>query len=248
VRCFCARVVLQTYLKDKLGSLNRKEACVAVGRAGIFGNSSAVFLYFGSMKLLISSQDHFKYLNGCLDASPNRVVIASYGLYAGILPDGRDVTTFGKKFQSQTRDLMERMRAVHRVQMLIGLYEFKSCKGKLPCADCEKKYALDLIRHLNHAEAFPEFEWKVTNSSHIKCALFYGDFDYCAGVAGSRNFTDSSWEDVSVTLDHDGVAGLTKHIDTIWNQSRPLCGDTINKVLKEQNISEGALAKITAGI
>jgi hypothetical protein len=202
------------------------------------------------MKLLISSQDHFQYLNDCLDQSPDSVTVASYGLYAGILPDGRDVTTFGKKFESQTRNLMERMRTIHTVRMLIGLYEFKSCKGKLPCLDCEKKYALDLIRHLNHAEAFPEFQWKVTSNSHIKCILFSKRMIEAngglrlMGLAGSRNFTDSSWEDISVSLDADSVLQLEQHIDKIWAESRALTGDTVNSVLEEQQISQAALDKI----
>lgn len=199
------------------------------------------------MQLLINPVDHFKFLTDALTPTPERIFITSYGLYAGILPDGRDTAEWGPRFKSQTRELLESMRKIKNVQMLIGLYEFKACK-KPTCMDCEWKYALDLIRHMNHAEKFPEFQWRITSASHIKCALFFYKDRTAKGIAGSRNFTDSSWEDVTVTLDTDGITKLDEHLQGMWSKAKILSDSHLGEVLKDQGISEKALDSITAGL
>jgi hypothetical protein len=204
------------------------------------------FCIYVAMKLLISTDDHFQFLENALDPTPSRVLITSYGFYAGILADGRDTTEWGSKYKCRTRDLLEAIREVPTVQILIGLYEFKPCKKE--CLDCQRKYALDLIRHMNHAEKFPEFEWRVTEASHIKCVLFFYPNDAKVGIAGSRNFTDSSWEDVTVTLEYSDVQRLDTHIGGLWEKARPLNDSTLGSVLQEQGISQKAFESIVAGL
>lgn len=196
------------------------------------------------MDLLITSDEHFRYLNECVLAEPSSALICSYGLWAGILNDGRDTREWGPRFQSQTRELLEKMRAIKKVKLLIGVYEYKSCKNKIPCADCERKYALDLIRHMNHAEKFPEFDWRVATSSHIKCILFNYEDGSKKGIAGSRNFTDSSWEDISVSLGDGEIGKLEKYLANVWDAARPLSDDTVSAILLEQGISEEAVQLI----
>jgi hypothetical protein len=199
------------------------------------------------MKLLIDSTDHFSFLQEAIAKKPSSVLIASYGLYAGVLPDGRDTNDWGPRFKSQTRDILESLRGVKDVRILIGLYEYKSCKVKVPCSNCERKYALDLIRHLNHAEKFKEFQWRVAIASHIKCILF--DYkDTKLGVAGSRNFTDSSWEDISVTLDVDGVNQLEAHVNGVWKEAQPLNDEVIGTILEGQGISASTMESMTSGM
>jgi len=198
------------------------------------------------MKLLIDSTDHFKFMNECVADQPATIRLASYGLYAGILPDGRDVTEWGDKYKSQTRDLMEAMRVVKDVRVLIGLYEYKSCKGKQTCIDCERKYVLDLIRLLNHAEVFSNFKWRVSSQSHVKCVLFSYPDDHLKGVAGGRNFTDSSWADITIELDKMSVLRLEEHFDHIWGESQPLTSHRINTIMHDMGISEKTIESILA--
>lgn len=202
------------------------------------------------MRLLLTLEDHFKFLNECLALKPDRVCIATYGLYAGIMPDGRDSREWGEKYRSQTREFLETMRDVPKVRILVGNYEYKSCKGKnTTCTDCEKQYVLGLIRLINHAEKFPEFKWRVSTGTHVKCALFsYDDNEEAEvkGVAGGRNMTDSSWEDVTVEIDKMSTIRLWEHFDKIWKAAHLLNNDRIGTIMEEQGISQQTVEKILA--
>jgi hypothetical protein len=196
------------------------------------------------MRMLLSADDHFAFLQECVAAKPTKVVIASYGLYAGILPDGRDVCTWGEKYKSQTRDLLEAMRGLPSVQLLIGLYEYKSCKGTVPCTDCERLYVLNLVRHMNHAEKFPEFNWRVTTQSHVKCTIFTYPNDHLKGVAGSRNFTDSTWAEVTIELDKMSILRLEEHINAIWTTAKILTDEVLSEIMEKEGISQAAINKV----
>lgn len=197
------------------------------------------------MRLLIDPADHFKFMNECVESSPNKVHIASYGIWAGIMPDGRDTRDWNqKKYFSETRELLESLRSTAEVQLLIGLYEFKSCKGKQPCSDCEHKYMLDLFRLMNHVDKFPEFRWKVSSESHVKCCLFHYEDGTQRGVAGGRNLTDSSWADVSVELDKMSVLRLEGHFSDIWKTGCVPNAKWLDAIVKAQGISESTVKRI----
>ncbi len=200
------------------------------------------------MRLLLSNEDHFKFLNECVDQGPEKVLIATYGLYAGIQPNGDDSREWGEKYRSETRELLERMRGIKDVRILVGNYEYKSCKGKkTSCEDCEKQYVLGLVRHINHAEKFPEFKWRISSGSHIKCALFtYGN--EIRGAAGGRNLTDSSWADVTVELDKMSSMRLFQHFVGVWKQATLLNNDRISEVMEQQGISEKTVQSILASV
>lgn len=205
------------------------------------------------MRLLLTLEDHFKFLNECVRAKPNKVRVATFGLWAGIMPDGRDSREWGEKFRSETREFLEALREVPghggKVRMLVGNYEYKSCKGKnTTCTDCEKQYVMGLVRLINHAEKFPEFKWRVNKGSHVKCALFYYDNGDVKGVAGGRNMTDSSWADVTVELDKMSILRLDDHFDGIWKESHLLNNDRIGTIMEEQGISEKTVQNILASV
>ena len=199
--------------------------------------------------MFLTIEDHFAFLNECVRAKPRAVLISTYGLYAGILPDGRDTRDWGKMYKSQTRELLESMRGIENVRLLIGLYEFKSCKGKVPCSDCERKYVMDLIRHMNHAEKFSEFQWRVTPQSHLKCALFTYPDNHPAplrGVVGGRNLNDSSWADLTIELDKMSILRVQEHVEEIWKTAKVLNDKVLGGVLQDQGISEKTLENILA--
>lgn len=193
------------------------------------------------MDLLINQDDYFKYLESAVQQSPTRVRIASYGMYIGISADSRD---HSKRYKSRTRDLLESMRKIKNVEIVTGLYEYTSCKNKIACLDCEKKYALGLFRLLNHVDTFPEFKWKITTGMHVKYVLFEYAKLPKKGVTGSRNFTDSAWDDVSVTLNNDGITKFESIADDIWERSMPLDVKSVENVLLRNEISEKAVASI----
>ncbi len=201
------------------------------------------------MRLLLSLEDHFQFLNECVDAKPEKVCIATYGLYAGVMPDGRDSRDWGEKYRSETRELLERMRGIKDVRILVGNYEYKSCKGKTtPCDDCERNYVLGLVRLINHAEIFPEFKWRTSNGSHTKCAIFTYPGNELKGVTGGRNFTDSSWTDATVELDKMSNIRLFEHYIGVWKQAKLLNNDRISEIMEEQGISEKTVKKIMASV
>ena len=136
---------------------------------------------------------------------------------------------------------MEGMRSmpVKDVHMLIGIAPYKSCRRNGQCLDFEMKYASGLIRYAHHAAIFPEFNWKVSTELHLKCILFfYPGKKAPKGVAGGRNFSDSTWADVTFTLEQSNIYSLFKHSMEIWTGSRPLNDNTVSDLLIEQGISK----------
>lgn len=196
------------------------------------------------MKLLFSNEDHFEFLRNCVKANPNRVRIATFGLYAGITADDID---WSNKYPSEVRNFLESLRSIQSVRVLVGNQEYKSCKGKaIICSDCERKYVMDLIRLVNHAEKFPEFKWRISSACHIKCALFtYDDYEL-RGVTGGRNLTNSTWADVSVELDKMSNMRLEEHFDEVWKNSLILNNDRIGQIMEEQEISPKTIHSILA--
>ncbi len=198
------------------------------------------------MRLLIEPESHYNYLDQCVQASPLTVKIATCNLFAGILPDGRDTTEWqGEQYRSRTREFLEAMRpigGVGTVKILMGLYEYKSCKGKdFDCHSCERKYIKDLIRLINHAEKFPEFKWRIRTHSHAKYSLFTYLDGSVKGVAGGRNLTDSTFVDITVELDKMSVLRLDEHFDELWGSAHLLNSDRIGVIMDEQGISEKAV-------
>lgn len=197
------------------------------------------------MRLILDAEKHYDYLDDCVAAKPKTVAIASFGLYAGVLADGRDTHTWGPKYQSRTRDFLESLRSVPSVKILVGLGDFRSCRGPVNrCRDCERKYALDLMRHMNHREVFPEFSWRVSFQLHLKCALFTYPNSTVRGLAGGRNLTNSVWADVSVELDSPDLLVMAKHFAGVWTPAKTLTDTTLNGILAEQEIDESILREL----
>jgi len=143
------------------------------------------------------------------------------------------------------------MRSLPDVRMLIGVGDYKSCKGKSTrCVDCEVEYIKTFMRLIHHAEHFPEFKWKMSTELHLKCALFFYQKRLLqparvAGVAGGRNFTDSSWADVTFELSTPDVKKLYAHTSNLWENAKPLTDDTAEWLFESQEISRKALEHAT---
>lgn len=196
--------------------------------------------------MFLDNASHFSYLFEQVANKPSEVFISTFGIYCGITHDGRDTTQWGAKYKLASRDLLEALRPTPaKVKILVGAGTYRSCKGKLACLDCEKTYFQGLIRLVNHADLFPEFQWRVTTELHLKCALFsYGKT--VTGVAGGRNFTDSNWSDVTFELASGQIVDLFKHVKDQWKLAKTLDDAAISNILVQQNISEEVITKAIA--
>jgi hypothetical protein len=199
------------------------------------------------MEMFLDHADHSRFLFDRVAQKPKHVFIASFGIYAGISYKGQDTTEWGDKYRLATRDLMESMRGLPDVRFLIGAANFKSCKHPIDCVDCEKQYCRTLIRLVNHADKFPEFQWRVTTELHLKCALFFYDKS-ARGVAGGRNFADSDWSDCTFELPVGHIKQLYEHVNGLWDQARVINNETIGQIFDEEQISERGFQATVAGV
>jgi len=202
-------------------------------------------------ELFLTSEAHNAFLKQSIDKKPAKVFISTFGIYLGILYYGRDVTSWGPNYSMHARDLAESMRQLPDVNILVGLQNYRSCKNKIPCRHCEMQYSKNLIRLVNHAEVFHEFNWKMTTSLHLKCAMFFYTKPQKAaayGVTGGRNFTDSDWEDATFTMSPGEIGEMWKHIKPTWEEAWDITSDNIEYILKDQEISKRGFEAVVAGL
>jgi hypothetical protein len=199
------------------------------------------------MKLFIKIEDHFEYLNQLVKKRPNKVFIASFGIYAGITFDNRDTTEWGPKYRLGTRDFLESLRGID-THIIIGVPDYRSCKGKnVTCYNCEREYIKQNCRLLNHGDKFPEFKWRMAQQAHVKCILFFYQDEKTieiSGVAGGRNLNDSNSVDATFAIDSKIGKELYQQLLPVWKASPNLNSSSINQLLENQGISISALDKM----
>lgn len=205
------------------------------------------------MKMFLGQEEHAEYLSKCVADNPKTILISSFGIYAGITYAGQDTTEWGEKYKLETRVLMNKIRSLSVVpdtRLLIGIQEYKSCKRKQSCIDCERQYCKTIIRLMNHASTFPEFKWRMSTKLHLKACLFFYDKSnddalLAKGVSGGRNFTDSDWLDCTFELDVSNIRRLGVHINEIWKDSVSISEESIENLFEQQGISELAVTTLT---
>lgn len=199
-------------------------------------------------ELFLSNVSYAKFLHDAIYDKPSRAVFATYGIYAGFSYLGNDTTKKGKGHELMTRELLEMMRDLPDVRFLVGINHYRSCKGFNYCEDCEKSYIRQLFRIMNHADAFPTINWRISTELHLKCCLFDYDNMQSRGISGGRNFTDSKWADVSIELEQQNIEKLHEFVDDLWGKSRDITADTVSEILREEEICESNLHRIIPGI
>lgn len=188
------------------------------------------------MRLCCTATDHYAVLSKYIEDKPTSVSIVSYGLYAGITYTNQDTAAWGDHYKLITRDFIESLKSVGNVRMIIGISEYKSCKGRNICLECEKQYVKSLIRLLNHADAFASMQWKMTTQLHLNAYLFeYKDIIKC--LIGSRNLSDSACPDISISLQGQYGSTVKPYIDLIWQNSIFINEENISNMIEEQGIS-----------
>lgn len=200
------------------------------------------------MEIFYDIEKHYQYLISEVGKNPKSVIITSYGIYAGITQDGRDSTEWGDKFHLYSRDFLDIIAAIRDVRIIIGLPDYRSCKGSKSCEDCEVSYVASLIKIYNHAEKFPRFKWRISTSSHLKSVLFIhedtGPKPNITGVIGGRNLNDSTWFDASYTIDGEKSIDLCKKVLNYYKQCPAATLDAINDVLMMRGIKQSTITKM----
>lgn len=180
--------------------------------------------------MFLTLDEHCEFLKSQIALKPVSVRISTFGLYAGILDDGRDTAEWGKRYISKTRGVIDAMSEVQDVRILLGIPAFFSCKGALHCEDCKTKYLKQLRRHVRHQRKWSQFDWRFSRESHLKSYLFFFK-DRVTGVAGGRNLVDSEWTDVTFPLDKQQISRILPMIDAEWATAQPLNAETMKTVV-----------------
>lgn len=188
-------------------------------------------------RMFIENEDHYQYLRDSIALNPAHVIISTYGVYAGITHDGQDITQLGEKYKKNTKDILDMLKG-HDVRILVGVSNYKSCKTKGQCIDCEKQYAKMILRTAEHASFFNHVKWKITTELHLKCYLFFYNDKTVRGLAGGRNFTDSEWADISFELNLNQIKTLYGHTKKLWDSAQSITDSAISDLLISQGISE----------
>lgn len=195
------------------------------------------------MSLLISTEDYHEYLLDCVEKSPKRILISTFGIYAGI-PENQhsDIPA--------TRAILNKISEKDiKTTIVIGYSKYLSCKGRsIKCYSCEIKYIKSMMRLSLHAMSYPNIKWKMTDNLHLKSNIFLYDKSIIC-VTGGRNFTGSDWQDLSIIVEQpDDKKKMVEHFTQTSNASCVIDEQAILEVLKQQEISDKALKLVMDGI
>lgn len=199
------------------------------------------------MRMFLNEESHYDFIGECLDLGPKRTIISTFGIYAGITAHDTDMAENGHSFRPTTRNALDRINQMEGTTLLVGVHNYRSCRNKEQCLDCEIMFTKSLIRTLNHAERFPNITWRLATELHLKCAIFlYGSnrTPRMSGIAGGRNFTGSGWADASFELSEQQVAVLYKEVNRILDTSLNLDINAIQTMLERFQISQEAFDRI----
>jgi len=173
------------------------------------------------MKLIWNLEDYYKALNECLKDSPTNIWISTFGIYAGITKDNKDVRKDYGKVNLTGEFLSKINRAKIECNLICGLPILTYCDNK-KCKDCETKWEEAITRYSYTKERFPNINWKFAAELHFKCVVFqYADKPTIA-FTGGRNLTDSGWDDMSIQLDKEDGDKLLSTVVDVWKSKEVL--------------------------
>ncbi len=196
------------------------------------------------MEIFYDIKQHYGHLIAEAAKKPKSAIVTSYGIYAGITQDGRDSTEWGDKYHLYSRDFLESLAEVPDVRIIIGLPDYRSCKGRSKCEDCETNYVASLIKIYNHADKFSQYKWRMSDTSHIKCAIFINVGSNISAVVGGRNLNDSIWTDASYTIEGQVASDLCVKVLNFYKQCSPLTLESLDEVIQAKGISQSTLEKM----
>ena len=143
---------------------------------------------------------------------PTSVFIASYGLNIGLYRKGSG-EFFSKT--SLTRDFLNSLRGVKKVDILIG---FPAQRRGESYKDFSYRKAM-LKRAI---DKWPEYNWRISEHSHIKCAGFEKRGSIHCVITGGRNLTDSAYSDLSIVVPKRQRSPIKNHFYKLYKQAKEI--------------------------
>ena len=199
------------------------------------------------MRVLAELHEYYDYVESLITEDIESAFISSYGIYAGIAHDGRDLNALGPTYQTRTKALLDKLCAVPNVNIVIGIASYHGCGKNVPCYHCQYNYYKSLLRLLNHKEQFPNFNWRIAEDNHLKCIAFIynnnGVRRY-SGVAGGRNLNDSNWIDCAFAIDEEAVKSILKKMIQSFRSARKLTGKYLNELSIKYDISSNVIESL----
>jgi hypothetical protein len=160
-----------------------------------------------------TQESHMACLKKLASQQPREVIISTFNVYAGILHDGDDTTTWGEKYQNDVHDLLDVLSGIKKVRILVGFQPLNLChKDCEECVAAHYKWAIRLVQHAKH---WPKLQWRYVEKCHLKCNLFYYARG-AIGVTGGRNLSGSDWTDISFVMSKEQVEETRKVFDERW--------------------------------
>lgn len=198
------------------------------------------------IKLLIETCEFDRRLLKLTKKIPDQVHIATYGIYAGITTEGRNAFNYTSLAVRSFLDNLQMNNVPTKI--LVGTYSYKSCCNLQVCNNCEKQYVRTLIRLLNHAEVFKQFEWRFHTECHLKYIIAKHN-DSLTTLSGGRNLTGSAFIDSSfVCTDQKLNAAMNSHFLQTWEAATPLNEETISNLMEEQHITKKGCEMAVRGL
>jgi hypothetical protein len=180
-------------------------------------------------RIVIDTDKHYEALTDYAQKS-DEIFIATYGLYAGITGDGRDVTEWGPKYRNRAHELLDAIRKIPKVEILIGLPTLIYCDKAKQCKHCEEKHIGYLERLWHTAQNWEDFNWKIAFSMHMKYFGFYAGGKPVGGISGGRNLSDSEWFDISFRLTKTEVKTLRTEFRRVFDEAATLTQNAVERI------------------
>jgi hypothetical protein len=180
-------------------------------------------------RIITSSEEHYKALAE-ISKKADRCEISTFGIYTGIVSDGRDMTEFGGKYGNLAHQFLDLLEGFD-VKVLIGMPALIYCdKDDKKCKNCEIKF-ISYLERINHtAKHWKDYDWRIVDDMHMKYIGFYKGNKPVGGISGGRNLSDSQWDDVSIILTKKEVEFFHDHFGKIFSRSAAITDNAINKI------------------
>lgn len=175
------------------------------------------------MEIIQTNEEYFKKINSLLEDGL-KVYIASFGIYAGVLEDGRYTNEWGRDYRNEVGLLFDRLSEFDcDTTIKIG----KPWKQECPLFDktfiAKDSYGIDkevgcsakeknrkwFGRYDHVVERWPKINFMLLNNSHVKLILIEGW--HC--IFGGRNLSDSNSHDLSF---YSKDKTLFKKLKKVW--------------------------------
>lgn len=178
---------------------------------------------------------HCDYMIKMASAKPDKVLISSFGIYAGIMPNGDDIHLKSEKYHNRIHDVFDSLVEVPSVQVLVGVPSYIECIDY--CSHCAEKYIRNMIRTHMHSKRW-NYSWKFSTELHLKCSVYIWK-NLKRAIVGGRNMTNSSFADLSMLVkDEQVIDNIIEMYNTLWNESLDINQSNIDDLIIKQDVDK----------